>query len=386
MVVGAYDPELAGGSLQCRTLVHALGDRVRFSVLTTTADRALPERAEVDGVPVYRVFVDARAAASKLAALMSLIRLMPSLAGRHDLFHFHGFTEKMLVLLAAAKLSGRPTIEKMTSVGWDDPVAIRSRPFGRALAAGMAHVDRLVAVSPAMRDRCRAAGVPDRLISNIPNGVDVARFAPADAGVRAELRRRLGLPADVPLVSFVGFWSGEKGPDVLFDAWLEAQRRTGMDAALLYIGATRATHGEVDPSLVGAVRQRAEAGGLGGRVIFVEQTQDMATYLQASDIFALPSSREGLSNALLEAMSTGLPCVTGAIPGVSDSAIDSEVNGFIVPAGDRTALAAVIARLMQSVPLREDIGRRARDTVLEKFAIGTVAARYLSLYSEVLDR
>ena len=80
MVVGAYYPELAGGSLQCRTLMQALHDRVEFAVLTTTGDRRLPVNDRIDGVPVHRVFIDPSRLASKISGTWRLLRLAPRLA------------------------------------------------------------------------------------------------------------------------------------------------------------------------------------------------------------------------------------------------------------------------------------------------------------------
>ena len=384
MAVGAYYPELAGGSLQCRSLVLALRDRVRFSILTTTADPGLPSMGDVDGIPVHRIFVDPTAPLTKAVALARLIGLAPALASGHDIFHFHGFTEKMLVLLATAKIAGRKTLVKMTSVGWDDPIAIRSRRFGPALAAGLTSVDRLIAVSPAMAERCARAGVPSARIASIPNGVDIDRFAPVNAVQRDEIRSRLGLPRGVPIVAFVGFWSREKGPGVLFDAWRAARQATGISAALLCIGSTDAAHAEVDADLVARVRREIRDEGLSAHAFFVERTDEVAAYLQASDVFVLPSSREGLSNALLEAMSTGLACVTSAIPGVSDSVIETGTNGLIVPPGDTAALGRELARLLSSESLRASLGARARQTIVERFALTTIADRYAGLYAELL--
>lgn len=386
MVVGAYYPELAGGSLQCRTLVRALRDRVRFSVLTTTRERGLPRASEVDGVPVHRVLVDVQVPFTKITGALRMLMLSPKLAARHDIFHFHGFTEKMLLLLAAAKLSGRRTIEKMTSLGWDDPVALRSRPFGRALAAAQARVDRLVAVSPAMRERCLQAGLPPGLIEDIPNGVDTVRFSPVDADGRAAARRRLGLPADSTIVTFVGFWSAEKGAALLFDAWREARRRTGADMTLLYIGSTATDHTEVHEPLVAAARETIARESLDARVLFIDRTTDVPSYLEASDIFALPSAREGLPNALLEAMAAGLPSIAAAIPGVTDFVIDHDVNGWLMPPGDGAALAGTLALLVERADVRLRVGGRARDTIRERFAIDAVADRYLALYHDLMSR
>jgi glycosyltransferase involved in cell wall biosynthesis len=383
MVVGAYYPELAGGSLQCRTLALALKDRVTFTVLTTTTLPDAPAQSEVDGIQVHRVFVDSRSRRSKVMAAFRMMRLAPRLARQCDIFHFHGFTEKMVLLFAAATLFGTRTMEKMTSLGWDDPISIRSRPFGRLLAAVQARADRIVAVTPALRERCLRAGIPAARVTTIPNGVDTERFAPVDAAGRALERRRLGLPPDVPLVTFIGFWSVEKGPHRVFDAWERARQTSGIDAALLFIGSTDASHAEVDSALVEDVRRRVADGQLGSRVIFVEQTTDVAAYLRASDIFAVPSSREGMSNALLEAMASGLPAIAGAIPGVGESVIDFPSNGYLVPPDDRTALADILAQLFLDPQLRADVGCRARRATVERFAMPAIADRYLALYSEL---
>jgi glycosyltransferase involved in cell wall biosynthesis len=185
-------------------------------------------------------------------------------------------------------------------------------------------------------------------------------------------------------VTFVGFWSVEKAPHLLFEAWRDARSQTGVDAALLFIGSTGASHPEADPSLAAGVRRRIEPDGLGARVSFVERTDDVASYLRASDVFVLPSSREGLSNALLEAMSTGLACVCADIPGATDAVIESGVNGWAVPPGDASALTAVLAMLFRDESARREAGGRARETILERFAIRSVAEQYLTLYQQLM--
>jgi glycosyltransferase involved in cell wall biosynthesis len=384
MVVGAYYPELAGGSLQCRTLSLALRDRVDLAVLTTTAMADAPARSLVDGIPVFRVFVDPRDWRTKTAAAWRVARLIPGLVRDCDILHFHGFTQKMLLLAAAAKLTGRRTIEKLTSLGWDDPIAIRQRPLGALLAAAQARADRIVAMNPALEAQCRRAGIPAGKVVTIPNGVDTDCFSPADRSERVEIRRRLDLPPAACLVTFVGFWSVEKAPHLLFEAWRDARRQTGVDAALLFIGSTGGSHPEVDPSLAAGVRRQIESDGLGAHVSFVERTEDVASYLRASDVFVLPSSREGLSNALLEAMSAGLACVCADIPGATDAVIESGANGWLVAPGDAPALTAMLAMLFQDERARREAGGRARETILERFAIRSVADQYLALYQRLI--
>src|SRR5262249_5533687 len=133
-----------------------------------------------------------------------------------DLVHLHGFSEKSILVSLIARVLRKPVIVKLTSVGHDDPVAMRARKG--LLFEGYRRADRFIAVSPRFESLYRDARMPDGRLQVIPNGVDVDRFRPADQAERAQLRRELGLPAVGPLVLFVGFFSREKCPDLLFDA------------------------------------------------------------------------------------------------------------------------------------------------------------------------
>ena len=384
MVVGAYHPEIAGGGLQCRTLILALRDRVDFTVLTTTADTDAPFCSIVDGVRVFRVFVDPRRAWTKARALLQFARALPRIARACDIVHFHGFTQKMLLLLPLAKLMRRPIVEKMTSVGWDDPVSIRARPFGRVMARAFAAADRFVSISPAMTERMTRAGVPDSAVAVIPNGVDTTRFSPVAETERLSIRTTLGLSPSRWIVTFVGFWSKEKTPDLLFEAWLHVVRATGVDSELLFVGATEEAHLETSAHLLSHVLARAHEEHVTDRLRFVERTDDVPAYLRASDVFVLPSTREGLPNALLEAMATGLPCVCTELRGVTDWVTQSGLDGVLVPPDDVDALARALAAIQADPSAARALGARARTRVCQSFAITSVAKQYFALYQSIV--
>ena len=121
MLTGAYYPELSGGGLQCRTLVNALKASVGFTVLATSRRSDLPALASVDGVPVYRVALRGHRGELPVAG-WRLLRTFIGLRRDVDIVHFHGFTSKMLVVYALARLFGKRIVEKPTSVGGDDPL------------------------------------------------------------------------------------------------------------------------------------------------------------------------------------------------------------------------------------------------------------------------
>jgi len=95
----------------------------------------------------------------------------------------------------------------------------------------------------------------------------------------------------------------------------------------------------------------------------------------------LPSIREGLPIALLEAMASGLPCIATAIAGSTDTLLDDRRTGWLVPADDRPALTAALEALMADDEERRRCGAAARDLIVSKYAIDVTAPLWLAEYT-----
>ena len=273
MVTGAYFPEMSGAGLQCRELVRQLRDAVRFTVLTTTTDPSLPANDERDGVPVRRVFVDPTSVWSKLTAGLRMTRVVLTERRRFSILHLHGFSQKSMLLIALGLMSGKRIGIKLTSVGHDDPASMRARGRLAYWCYSRAHV--FFGVSPRFRALYEASDLSRERFRLIPNGVDLERFKPASLDERRALRVELGLPADGALILFVGFFSREKCPDLLFDAWSRMATRDHSSSALVFVGATRSGYYEVDERLAQDIRDRATRLGLAARLRFVEATHEI---------------------------------------------------------------------------------------------------------------
>ena len=109
---------------------------------------------------------------------------------------------------------------------------------------------------------------------------------------------------------------------------------------------------------------------------------EVERYYRAADAFVLPSAVEGMSNALLEAMAQGLPCIGTRISG-SEELIEHGVNGLLVPRDDPSALSAALREILNDATLRRKLGRAARQTVEKSYTIESVAQCYLKLYEEL---
>jgi glycosyltransferase involved in cell wall biosynthesis len=242
--------------------------------------------------------------------------------------------------------------------------------------------DLYLSVSPGLSRAYLDAGLPGTRLRQVCNAVDTERFKPVSAEERAALRAELALPQDLPLVLFVGVFTPDKRPQLLYRAWAR-MAAAGVKTAIVFIGATRPLNPEIDGGLADLIREQARADGLAPLVLFVEASHTIEQYFQAVDVYVLPSVREGLPIALLEAMSCALPCVASRLPGATDVLIDHGVNGLLVAPDDPDGLVDAIGSLIRNREMTARLGAAARDTVVERYSIQRTAAAWLTAYREV---
>ncbi len=163
-----------------------------------------------------------------------------------------------------------------------------------------------------------------------------------------------------PWLITVARLSPQKGYEVLLEAMSEVSRQTPA-ARLRIVG-----DGELRDEIV----QRVRSLGLEEKVLMdgAMSQRDVADRLAAADVFVLASRYEGSPHALVEAMACGLACVATDVSGVRDFISDPAL-GRVVPVGDAPALAAAIQELLADPPLRDRVGARAREAVLDRFTI-----------------
>jgi glycosyltransferase involved in cell wall biosynthesis len=126
----------------------------------------------------------------------------------------------------------------------------------------------------------------------------------------------------------------------------------------------------------------AERLGIEARTLFLGHRDDIPRVLAACDVFALSSLTEGMSNALLEAMGTGLACVATRVGG-NDEVIDEGETGFLVPSRDPAALAVALRHVVSDPALCAELGAAGRRRVSAEFSLATMASRYESLYASL---
>lgn len=330
------------------------------------------ERAGVEVVPLPGLSRELSPVRDALAAwrLARIIR-----AVRPDVVHTH--TAKAgAVGRAAALLSGGRPVVVHTFHGH-----VLRGYFGRvgtlvfrAIETLLARFsDRLVAVSPEVRDELVALGVaPVEKFSVIRLGLELERRVTFDGDAR-EVRHRHGIPADAFVVGWFGRMTAVKQTDDLI-ATLRTLREQGVDALLLLVG---------DGDDRERLEELAHELGVARHCLFLGYQQDVAAWFAVSDAVVLTSASEGTPATLIEALAAGRPVVATNVGGVSDVVDDGE-TGFLVPARDTQALAAKLALLAGDPALRERMGTAARERVLRRYAVERLVADVDELYRELL--
>ena len=220
--------------------------------------------------------------------------------------------------------------------------------------------------APAVLDFTREVESPvSTPMEMIPSGIDVDVFDPS----RHEgLRTELGL-GERPVVGTAITLRPRKGYRMLFEAFADIRRRHP-DSVLLIAGVDR---------LEGDSAQLASHLGIASSVHALGRRDDMPRVLATLDVFVLPSASEGMSNAILEAMSMARPVVATAVGG-NPVVIEEGISGHLVEYPDAPALAQRVSSLLANQRMRERLGTCARRRVIERYSAAAMVAQIEELY------
>jgi UDP-glucose:(heptosyl)LPS alpha-1,3-glucosyltransferase len=213
--------------------------------------------------------------------------------------------------------------------------------------------------------------VPEEKLHVIYNGVELDNFSPALRDRhRARTRDSFSIPETAVVYLFVGSGFERKGAQQLLAAFAEIPDQ---QAYLVIVGKDRKQ---------GIYQAQAKALGVIDRVRFCGPQQDVRPFYGAADVFVLPALYEPFSNAVLEALASGLPVITSKGSGVSEL-ISPGINGFVCDALDTDTLASQMSALADP-KLRDSASRAARASV-KHLTLSDMSNRYLQLYERLLS-
>ena len=349
------ESSLGWGGQEIRILSEAQGliGRGHDVKLLCPAEARIHAEAPAWGVPAIALPI----AKKRLRGLRSLLDWFKS--NRCHVVSTHSSTDSWLAALSMLVL-GRPyPIVRTRHISAPVPKNAPTRwLYTRATS-------RIVTAGEALkRELIERNGFPAQRIDSVPTGVDARRFCPGD---KAAARSALGLPQEKTLVGIVATLRSWKGHRYLVEALAGLPEAVG----LVIVG-----DGPQRQSLEGLVAQL----GLGERVSFEGNQSDVVPWLQALDIFALPSyANEGVPQALLQAMLAGLPCVTTATGSIPELAKDGE-TALVVPPQDVSRLREALQKLIGDAELRKTLGAAARTHCEAGFSYEGMLERMETIY------
>jgi len=234
---------------------------------------------------------------------------------------------------------------------------------------------RVHVVSAGLRDNLHQWGLRSwHSIVPTPNGVDTTRFAPPVDGERDKLRKELGFESTDQVVGIVGRLVALKRHRMLLEAFTELAAEFPR-LHLLVVG----DGGEDREGLITAMREHP----LATRVHWVGHQDDLPRFYQAMDLLTAPSELEGLSNAVLEAMATGLP-VLGHVACGNAEVIQNGQNGLLSSLNSPHELAAALRAALYDHSTLRKLGQSARESVLRDYSMEAMVSGYARLYRSAL--
>lgn len=225
-------------------------------------------------------------------------------------------------------------------------------------------------VSESLRRYLVEHGFPARKISAIINGVDTERFQPV---AKARIRTELGLPADGQFIGIVGRFDPNKKHRLLIEAFNQVAAR--LPAAHLVIVGDKGAEKE-------KIHAAVQASPVRARIHLAGFQANPTPWYQALDLLAAPSIFEGLSNAVLEAMACGVPCLAHTACGNAE-VITSGTDGFLAALDSLEVLAEELHRVLADPAALAAAGSRARNRVMRDFSMEAMVGNYARLYREV---
>jgi len=236
--------------------------------------------------------------------------------------------------------------------------------------------DLVLTVSEEVRRFCiRMDHVSEHKIVTLYNGIEMSRISQVNG--LENLRSSLEIAPRAPVILTVGHIRRVKGIDVLVETAAKVVREFP-NAIFLVIGRNS------DPVHFLQIEARIAQLGIRSSIRFLGESENILSFHTMGHVFFLPSRSEGFSNALIEAMACGLPCVATRVGGNAEAVEDGR-NGFLIESEDAASAADRILRLLRDPAAAKEMGAAGRKIVAEKFSAEAMIGQLVQHYDRLLE-
>lgn len=374
MLIANFHPHLGGAEKQALELSKALLAQGAGVFVVTRRLPGLPAREDVEGVPVFRLPVLGSGAINAASFMLSAFFFLLKKRADYKAIHVHIASSHALAACAAGFLTRKKVLIKFAA----------SRDFGDVHTSLATLPGRLklkvldwfrptaLIINTEIEQELRDAGL-HLPVRRFRNGVDTGRYVPLSYSAKVELKKNMGFTGE-PLFVFAGRLVRQKRLLEFLEAWAELKREMpGCKAQFALVG---------EGPLAGELQKAAAALEISRDIVFAGLQREMLPYYQAADIFTLPSSAEGLSNAMLEAMSCGLAVFASRIGGAKEAVAEGK-SGLLFDPYSRTEIKNGLRRFFEDAALSRAMGGKARSAAVEHYCMNKVAKEALETYTEL---
>ncbi len=382
MVIGQYYPVIGGAEKQCQLQAEELVKRGHYVRVLTGRWTKSKRNEIINGVEIMRLdnlysLFGINRLANISFCLVLFFYLVFSLR-KFQIVHIHQALRPAIVSLAALFFIKRPCLIKIANSGQRNDYKVIKYGWENSLDRALKlhklyrRADKFVALNSQIYRELIEEGVAREKIEIVPNGVRCDTFM-----AKKDFRRH-----DPFSLVYVGRVTKHKGIEILFQAI------KGMQGLKLEIFGKLNNDGYWQNILQGY--------NLDAIVDFRGLVDNLTQILADNDLFILPSSVEGMSNAFLEAMAIGLPCIVTDIPAnievISDNNYDSSIPlgafriaqcACLVNKFDTVGLKKAIEYLLENQDKRQDLGRKASDRIRNLFSISGIVDKYSAIYGQI---
>jgi glycosyltransferase involved in cell wall biosynthesis len=322
----------------------------------------LAERARAEGIEVQIFPCKGRFDTKTISSIRSFIN-----SEQPNIMHSHGYKSNFYAWRALSGLN----------IPWI--VTNHGKRFGMKLSIYnwlniffMGRADKVIAVSKDIADEMMKKAIPSAKILVIDNGIDLQKFEHKTSN--NDLRKSLGLNGNHKFIGTVASLTEEKGHVYLIEGARQVIDKYA-ECCFLIVGEGNQRH---------FLEEKISAFGLKGKMIFTGSRKDVPQILPMLDAFILPSLKEGLPMALLEAMAVKVPVIAtkvGAIPNV----IEDGINGILIPPKNSDAIADAINRMLSNRYSAKEMANRGFEKVRDHYSADIMARKYLAIYKDLLS-
>lgn len=367
MLIYDFFPVVGGAERQAQRLAKALIDKGHeVTVLTRLPKELFNEFEEIDGIKVIRFKVSNKGKLTPLSYLIKSLAYIWRNKKNIDVLHAHSLNTTGFTAALATYLIKLPSISKIAGGG--NEIGCEAKRM--YLEGGLKkfrilfmnkYLSKYIAISRPIKQDLLDIGVPENKISFLPNGINMINEDKED---KQRKRNKLKLPQNKVIYLFVGRFEPVKGIDILLKAWMNTSTKFKERSQLVFLGqgSFNLEHFSSEQS-----------------INVVGKVDNVNEFLIASDYFLLPSRYEGISNALLEAITHKLPVIVSDAGGNKD--IVDKNTGFLFEKENDVKLTRILEETLNYDENKlSAMTQNAYFKINENYAMENVCNSYEQLY------